>query len=66
MLKIAVQNSQNVFKEQTVFSDVFYEKADFLGGGVLFSRFFLFKIAFEGQITLLAYKKIHNFAIRYL
>ena len=61
MLKIAVQNSQNVFKEQTVF----YEKADFIGGGVLFSRFFLFKIAFEGQITLLAYKKIHNFAIRY-
>ena len=62
MLKIAVQNSQNVFKEQTVF----YEKADFIGGGVLFSRFFLFKIAFEGQIALLAYKKIHNFAIRYL
>ena len=62
MLKIAVQNSQNVFKEQTVF----YEKADFIGGGVLFSRFFLFQIAFEGQIALLAYKKIHNFAIRYL
>ena len=62
MLKIAVQNSQFVSKGQTIF----YEKADFDDGWALFSRFFLFQIAFERQITLFAYKKIHNFAIRYL
>ena len=62
MLKIAVQNSQFVSKGQTIF----YEKAVFGDGWALFSRFFLPQIAFEGQIALLAYKKIHNFAIRYL